>query len=125
MTIENPGLKIRVLREIKGYTQENMATELQISGKAYQKIESGETQLSISRLNQISKILEHSVIEILSFDESNIFENRKSKPEKVAPVTNVSIPDNNPIVDSKNDLIKNLQKEVKFLKKVVTKNMSL
>ncbi|HUH51742.1 MAG TPA: helix-turn-helix transcriptional regulator [Flavobacterium sp.] len=73
--IKNPELKIRNIRELRNLTQEYIANQLNISLRAYSKIESGETQLTIKRLNEISKILEISPIELLSFDEKNIFQN--------------------------------------------------
>ncbi len=73
--IKNPELKIRNIRELRNLTQEYIASQLNISLRAYSKIESGETQLTIKRLNEISEILEVSAIELLSFDEKNIFQN--------------------------------------------------
>lgn len=50
-------LKIRRLRELKNLTQEHLADQLGISRRAYGKIESGHTQLTLSRLDKISTIL--------------------------------------------------------------------
>lgn len=51
------GTRIRKLRELKDYTQDNMATELEITAGAYAKIERGETDPSATRLIQIAEIL--------------------------------------------------------------------
>lgn len=77
--IETPGHKIRKIRELKSYTQEYLSDRLNISTRAYSKIESGETELTIKRLNQIGQILEVSPIEILGFDEKQIFNNCTQK----------------------------------------------
>lgn len=71
--IENPELKVKQLRELKNLTQEYMAMKLSISLRAYSKIESGETQLTIKRINDISQILEVSSIELLNFDQHKVF----------------------------------------------------
>ncbi|MCC6180265.1 MAG: helix-turn-helix transcriptional regulator [Bacteroidia bacterium] len=73
--IENLNEKIRQIRELKNLSQEYMAQELGLSTRAYSKIESGETQLTINRLNEISKILAVTPQEILGFDATIIFNN--------------------------------------------------
>jgi transcriptional regulator with XRE-family HTH domain len=55
--IDHPEIKIKQLRELKNFTQEYMAQQLGLTTRAYSKIETGETQLTINRLNEISKIL--------------------------------------------------------------------
>lgn len=46
---------------------------LGISVRAYSKTETGETQLTINRLNEIRRILGISVFKILGFDNKHIF----------------------------------------------------
>lgn len=70
--MENIGYKIRKIREIKNFKQEYMAEKLGISISAYSKVENNET-VGPERLEQISKILGVSVEEILSFDETKVF----------------------------------------------------
>jgi transcriptional regulator with XRE-family HTH domain len=59
------GEKIRQRRVIKGYSQEYMAFQLDISQNAYSKIEREATELSVKRLFRIAEILETSVFELL------------------------------------------------------------
>jgi len=73
--INQPEIKLKQLRELKNFTQEYMANQLGLSTRAYSKIETGETQLTINRLNEISEILGIDPIEILGFDHENIFNN--------------------------------------------------
>ena len=51
------GTRIRKIRESKDYTQDNMASELDITAGAYAKIERGETDPSATRLLRIAEIL--------------------------------------------------------------------
>lgn len=103
------GIKLRHLRELKNFTQEYMALNLRISIRAYSKIESGETQLTINRLNEISKVLDIDPIEALKFDCNKIFEftngsvegNSKETPDKDKP--------------SIEKYIKHLEQEIIFL----------
>lgn len=69
------GDKIRSLRTIKGYSQENMADLLGISSVAYGDIERSKTDVSHSRLEQIAKALDIELITLLSYGEqlANIF----------------------------------------------------
>jgi transcriptional regulator with XRE-family HTH domain len=67
--------KIRNIRELKDLKQEYVAKQLGISTRAYSKIETGETQLTIARLNEISQVFGIAVEEILGFDKSLIFNN--------------------------------------------------
>lgn len=65
--------KIRKLRALRGFKQETMADRLGITTKAYSKLESGQTALTIPRLRQIAEILEIALSEILAFSEENIY----------------------------------------------------
>ncbi len=65
--IEHPEVKIKQAREIKKISQEYIATQLGISTRAYSKLETGETQLTIQRFNEICTILEVDPIKVLGF----------------------------------------------------------
>jgi transcriptional regulator with XRE-family HTH domain len=69
----NVGEKIKKLRELKNFTQQHMAQELNLSLSGYGKIERNETDISISKLEKISAILGVDINTILSFDEKHIF----------------------------------------------------
>ncbi len=69
----NVGYKIKQLRELRNYTQSYVAEQLNISVSGYGKIERNETDISLNRLMQISKILETDFNTILNFDKQNIF----------------------------------------------------
>jgi transcriptional regulator with XRE-family HTH domain len=77
--IKNTELKIKQIRELKNYTQEYVATQLGLTTRAYSKIESGETQLTINRLNEISEILGIEPMEVLGFDDKQVFNNCKQE----------------------------------------------
>ena len=59
------GELIRQKRAIKGYSQEYMAFQLNISQNAYSKIERQETEITVKRIYEIAEILEVSVYELL------------------------------------------------------------
>ena len=63
------GKKIRLLRHQKGWSQEDVAKKLDISIPAFSKIETGITDINLSRLEQISILFEMSVIQLLTFND--------------------------------------------------------
>ena len=67
------GDKIQKIRELKNFTQEFMAQSLGVSTTAYGKIERNETEMSLTKLERIAKILEMDFRKILDFDEKMIF----------------------------------------------------
>ncbi len=79
--LKEPHLNIKRLRELKNWSQEFMADALGISTRAYSKIEAGETQLNIKRLNEISEILQVDPIKILLFDAKNVFSEKQQSTE--------------------------------------------
>ncbi len=60
------------MREARNWSQEEMATKLNMSTNGYAKIERGETKASIPKLEQISEILEMELMELLSFGEKQV-----------------------------------------------------
>src|SRR5690606_27252380 len=69
----NIGANIRNFRELKGFTREQMAHDLNLSISAYGNIERNQTDLTISRIQQIAEILEVDMSQILNFDASQVF----------------------------------------------------
>lgn len=65
--------KIHFLRQLKNWSQEEMASKLEMSVNGYAKIERGETDLPLSRLEQIAKVFEIDLMELFSFGEKNVF----------------------------------------------------
>lgn len=60
------GKKIRLLRHQRGWSQEDVAKRLDISIPAFSKIETGITDVNLSRLDQISKLFGLSIIQLLA-----------------------------------------------------------
>jgi transcriptional regulator with XRE-family HTH domain len=66
------GNKIKKMRELREYTQDDMAEKLAMSQSGYSKIELDETDVPFSRLVQISKVLEVSLSDLINFDEGKL-----------------------------------------------------
>lgn len=63
------GRKIKKIRELRNFTQEYLALQLNISQAAYHKIESDKTNIALKRLEEIARILRVSVVDILNMNE--------------------------------------------------------
>lgn len=64
------GKKIRLLRHQKNWSQEDVAKRLDISIPAFSKIETSITDINLSRLEQIANLFEMSVVQLLTFSDS-------------------------------------------------------
>lgn len=101
------GQKIKTLREIRNYTQDYMASSLDLSTTAYGKIERDETEVTLTRIEQIAKILETNVGNILEFDPAKIY--------NITHADNAAMGNNN--VYYNDLLIKQFQEEASHLRK--------
>lgn len=113
--ITNPETKIKQIRELKNLTQDYVASQLQLTTRAYSKIESGETQLTINRLNEISSILGIEPIEVLGFDDKQVFNN--CKQEGNIGINHINIPDK--LIQQYEKTIQVLEDEVLLLKSLL------
>ena len=67
------GKNIRKFRELKGYSQEYMANEMELTQASYAKLESNTTKISVERLFTIAKLLETDVADILELNKQTIY----------------------------------------------------
>lgn len=109
------GNKIRKIRELKGFTQDYMASQLEISQRAYSKLENEEIKLDWQRIQKISTILEIEPIDLVSFDDNLVFHN-STQSGKINTINN-HFPDE--LKKSYEDRIKHLEDEVVFLRSLI------
>ena len=69
--METLGRKIKLLRHQNNWNQQEVAKQLGISIPAYSKIETGITDVNLSRLEQIAKLYNTSIAELFSANDSN------------------------------------------------------
>lgn len=65
------GGKIRLLRLQKDWSQKDVAKRLDISIPAFSKIETGITDINLSRLNQIAKLFDLTTAQLLADSDSD------------------------------------------------------
>lgn len=116
--------KIRVIRQLKSFSQEEMAEKLGLSMESYAKIESGETDATMSRrIEQIADALETDFVELLSLGERNVICFSGNDNQNI--VSNVSHNLKNASSDMKNDLEKSQliidaqRSEIAYLKEII------
>lgn len=68
--MNNIGFNIRKVREQKGFSQEYVANQLNISQASYARLENEDTKVTVDRLFQIAQILETEIGDF--FDESKL-----------------------------------------------------
>ncbi|WP_207557288.1 helix-turn-helix domain-containing protein [Flavobacterium aquidurense] len=70
---------IKKIRELKNLTRDHVADELKMSTSGYGKIERGEVDLTVSKLEKIAEVLDVSIEFIFRFDVSLFFENKTNR----------------------------------------------
>lgn len=65
--------KIKFIRQLKGWSQEDMAEKLAMSVNGYGSIERGETNVNISRLEQIAQVFGVELSQLVALNDKNIF----------------------------------------------------
>jgi transcriptional regulator with XRE-family HTH domain len=74
--MQNLAKKIKLMRQRNGWSQGDVAKKLDISVPAYSKIETGVTDINLSRLEQLVTIFDSSVVELLTaktMDQNNVY----------------------------------------------------
>lgn len=117
---------IRDMREDRQLTQADMAEKLSMSVTGYAKLERGESQIRVERLQQIAQVLEANVEELMagSSDGVVVFNN---STDILNNSPNFSFAIGNPaleseitrlryVVDAKNELLESREREIESLK---------
>jgi transcriptional regulator with XRE-family HTH domain len=75
MTNQELGENVRKIRELKGFSQQNLADEIKVDQKTISRIEKGDLSPKFETLVSISKALSIGLSQLLAFNESLIFNN--------------------------------------------------
>jgi len=107
--------KIRTLRNAKGYSQEYVAAKLNISQNTYSKIESGQTKLTIDRVEQLAKLYEVEPEFFFQGDASIINYNNGTYSKAVANIYTESYHESAETSEEIRLLIEDQRNQIKFL----------
>lgn len=64
--------KIRVLREMKNWTQEEMAERVNMSKNGYAKMERGESRLAVETLEKIAQVFDMDMVELINISDKGL-----------------------------------------------------
>jgi transcriptional regulator with XRE-family HTH domain len=118
--MQNIGEKIRFYRTQKGYSQDYMATLLEIAQSTYAKYESDATEITVKRLMEIAKLLETDINAFIKEDAKNIIQNNHDHSSQNY-VGNITI-ENNAVIEVLKDENSHLKEEIIFLRKLIEKS---
>lgn len=112
---------IKRLRELRNFTQEQVADELQISLRSYNTIENNPEDMSIGLLHKLSELLQTSPAQLLELDISTLIQNNKIQGSGFTISGNAYTNDINRIHALYSQRIEHLEEEVKFLRDLLSK----
>jgi len=113
------GEKIKKLRELRDYTQEYMAEQLEMTQQNYSLIENDdEEDVSLKRLKKIAETLEIGLNDLLNFEEKQIFNNygKYSQVEHNHEVVNNHFTAERQLLERQ---ITHLETEIEYLRKML------
>ena len=112
--------KVKKVRELSNLTQEEMASQLNMSTNGYAKIEQGKTRLNIPMLERITAILGINLMELLNIDDKNlvylISENSQHSSNYYANETAIELEKLQLILNHKDELLLQKDREIEALK---------
>ncbi len=107
--------KIRLVREAKGWTQEEVADKLKMSGNGYGDIERGATDIKLSRLLQLAELFEIKTSDLLE-PNSQISNNVNSKVNRQR---NSFYMNSSNEIETQKFIVEQKDKEVALLKRII------
>ncbi len=115
------GNKIRILREIKGIAKKEVALGLGISQQAYQKIENGQSKVTIDKAQIIADILKIDFDHLINFNPSNyLFQCSQSGINNTYNISN-NVEQYEILLKSKDQIISEQKERIKLLEIILNK----
>ena len=118
--MQNLGLKIKKLRELKNLTQEHVAQVLGLNQSAYSRLETGDTEISFSKIEKIAELFNMKPEEVVSFNEQMVFNVMHNLQGQNGYVVNLISENERKLYENQ---IESLKEEVKHLKSLLEKFM--
>ena len=116
--------KIREVRKQRGYSNEVMAIDLDMSTSAYNKLERMETTMTLERFLKISEILEVSYSELFEcVGKNSIQQNiKETKDDEIKDLNQENREITQKLVQTLDEEIQHLKEEISFLREIVRRN---
>lgn len=113
------GQKIKMVRELRNYTQQHVGDLLSMTQSAYSKLEKS-NDIPYSTLEQLAKIFDVPIEDVICFNESLVFNLNNNKKANGLVINQVSKNEKRLY----EDYIESLKSEVAHLKQVIDKLLS-
>jgi transcriptional regulator with XRE-family HTH domain len=110
---------IRILRENLGFSQDYIASQLEITQQAYSGIEKNPEKTSLKRLKDIAAVLQVSVVSLIGEDETFILNNFHQQGGSA--INNFDYKPSNSERHIYEKLIQEQKEEIVFLRELVRK----
>lgn len=111
------GKRIRTIREIKGYRQNQVAKMLGMTVSGYSRIERNEVSVTVDKLVQFCKIVQVSVDDVINLPDLMLIHNVSRKSSVSTEKDIIAI---DKIEKSYKQQIDILKEEVKYLRKILS-----
>ncbi|MDK4530871.1 helix-turn-helix domain-containing protein [Kingella kingae] len=114
--------KIRTMRELNKWSQEEMAEKLEMSASGYARIERGETQLNLTRLQQIADIFKIDLWELIQSNQGMILQINHENNDGQFCIYADNTPQMSAMkveIDCLKDLLIQKDKEIEFLREML------
>lgn len=125
--------KIRVMRDIRKWSQEEMAEKMNMSLNGYARIERGETKLTLDKLEKIATIFGIDVLELMqtankgicfllndSADNNNINYYGSEEPNLEIEKLKLTIQNKDDLLKMKDILLEQSKNEIEYLKEIIS-----
>ncbi len=114
--------KLKTIRKLRNLTQQTVADKLGISTQSYAKIERGETDVNLSRLQQIAQLMGIELSQLFCLDEKNVFNFTASHFTQSQNVNSLSTEQTEykPELEKAHLMVEQQQKEIDYLKQQVS-----
>lgn len=77
VNINKIGDQIKKFRELRSYTQDHVAEQLEMTAQGYGRIERNEVEISLQKLQRIAEIIGTTIQDILGFEDKFVFNNHE------------------------------------------------
>lgn len=119
--------KIRTLRELNNWTQEDMAEKMNVAPNTYARFERGETRLDFNKLQQIAMLFYCKLTDLIDQDKQTLFfqigdDNHQQQNSTHYSSSNVLSAENEKlklIIQHKDELLTQKENELTTLKLVL------
>ena len=112
------GENIKRLREFRGYSQDYMAAQLDISQKTYSNIEADRGKVNKGQIEHIAEVLNVDPLYLLTYDHRIVFQNENCEQTGMFNTYNATSGKERELYEQR---IKALEEEVLFLRSLVKK----